>query len=188
MRQFRLVSACVAAVLFAGSASAADNGFYFGGSIGLSDFSLDSALDETFDSEDTGFKIVAGARPLDWLGVEVNYIDLGEVTTKQNTAGLLDYQLKQKGIGASGILFYDIAVFDLFAKAGLVRWDSDLSVTQLSGSIKSSDNSTEFGWGVGFQARLGSLAARLEYERFGTDRERFDDPELISLGVTWTFL
>ena len=45
--------------LFAGSASAADNGFYFGGSIGLSDFS--SALDETFDSEDTGFKIVAGA-------------------------------------------------------------------------------------------------------------------------------
>jgi hypothetical protein len=36
------------------------------------------------------------------------------------------------------------------------------------------------------QARLGSLAARLEYERFEVDDT--DEVAMITLGVTYTFL
>jgi opacity protein-like surface antigen len=190
MRRFHLAAVCAIAVLFAGTAQAADNGFYIGGSVGQGKTDFDEeVLDDLLDGEDTAFKLIAGFRPLDWLGVEVNYIDLGEVTQNEDLAGFSGFSLKQKGIAGYGVLLYDFAMVDVFAKAGLVQWDADLSFIGDGQIIEASDDGTDFAWGVGAQVRLGSLAARLEYERFQVEAtEGFTEPELISLGVTWTFL
>ena len=59
---------------FAPQAAAADNGFYIGAGITQSEFEIDGASDSL---DDNSFKIIVGYRPLDWLAVEANYIDLG---------------------------------------------------------------------------------------------------------------
>ena len=74
---------------------------------------------------------------------------------------------------------------DLYAKAGVARWETDVRTTGLLPASRD-DSGTEFAWGAGVQARLGSLAARLEYERF--DVAGTDGAKLLSLGLTWTFL
>jgi opacity protein-like surface antigen len=189
MRRFQLAAICAIAGLFAGTAQAADNGVYIGGSVGQGRTDFDEeVLDDFLDGEDTGFKLIGGFRPLDWLGVELNYVDLGEVTQNEDFVELSDFSLKQKGIAGYGVLFYDFTVVDVFAKAGIVQWDADLSFIGDGELIEASEDGTDFAWGVGAQVRFGSLAARLEYERFQVDVEGFSEPEMISLGLTWTFL
>jgi hypothetical protein len=50
----------------------------------------------------------------------------------------------------------------------------------------SDDDGTDLAYGVGVGLGFGSLGARLEYERFEIDDA--DTVDMISLGVTWTFL
>ena len=135
-------------------------------------------LDERRQSSDG----LAGLRPLDWLGAELNYLDLGDqdIGAGGNVKGdaLAAY--------AVGFLALDPAPIDLFAKAGLARWELDGSISSAVGGLSVSDDGTEFAYGAGVQARLGSLAARLEYERF--DIKNSAGLTLYSLGITWTFL
>src|SRR5687767_14405655 len=65
-----------ALLLLAGTATAADNGIYIGGSIGQANVEVEDDIAD-FDGDDTGFKVIAGIRPLDFLGFELNYVDLG---------------------------------------------------------------------------------------------------------------
>ena len=61
------------------SAQAADNGFYLGAGYTQSEYGLDNPADaQPFDDSDSGYKLIAGWRPLDNFGVEVNYIDHGD--------------------------------------------------------------------------------------------------------------
>jgi hypothetical protein len=46
------------------------------------------------------------------------------------------------------------------------------------------DWSTNVAFGLGVQGKLGSLAIRAEYERIAANA---GNPDLLSLGVTWTF-
>ena len=71
---------------------------------------------------------------------------------------------------------------DLFAKAGATAWQVDAR----SNGISVDDDDLDFAWGVGIQARIWSLGARLEYEQFPiVDDEKLDT---ISLSFTYTFL
>ena len=58
-----------ALLLLAGAATAADNGIYIGGSIGQANVEVEDDIAD-FDSDDTGFKVIAGIRPLDFLGFD----------------------------------------------------------------------------------------------------------------------
>jgi len=160
-------------------AFAADNGFYLGGSIGQGAVQVKEAGVE-FDGDDTGFKVIAGFRPLDFFAVEVNYVDLG--TAEDDVLGV-NIQADTTGIDAFAVLLLPITAVDLFAKAGLISWDQDVSAT---GFGSGEDSGEDFAYGVGAQARFGSLAARLEYERF--EIQDTDTVDMISLGLTWTFL
>jgi hypothetical protein len=193
MRYLPHVSACALMGVFA-TAHAADNGVYAGLAVGQSTTDVARLANESVDEKDTGFKLILGLRPLDWVGVEVDYIDLGEVSRGNSTTGPFQsftaFRLKETGFGATGVLFYDIANVDLFAKAGLVRWDGEATLNTFFGRFRVNDSGTDLRWGAGAQVRLGSLAARLEYERFEIDEgEGFTDgkPQMVSLGVTWTF-
>lgn len=189
MRTFALTAVLGAAALLAHNAEAADNGIYLGGAVGQSTRDIET-IDELFDEEDGAFKVIGGLRALDWLGLEANYFDLGTATQTRNAPDFAGFKLDQKGLGAYGVFFLDIAVFDLFGKAGLVRWDLEGSGAGIGGPVDVDDDGTDFAWGVGAQIRLRSLALRLEYERFELDAfdGLLEKPEFLSLGLTWTFL
>lgn len=169
--------AALGATALAPAAQAADNGFYLGA--GFTKAQVDD-FDTQFDFDDESFKLIAGFRPLDSFGVEVNYIDLGRDSV---TVGPLTLNGKSKAYGAFAVGYLPLAPLDLFAKAGAARWESELASTALG---RFRDDGTEFAWGAGIQARLGSLAVRLEYESFDVGSSARS--ELVTLGATWTFL
>ena len=166
-----------AALLSCGSTAwAADNGFYVGGSIGQAKAELKEG-NLNFDADDTGFKAIAGIRPLDWLAVEANYVNFGEASDD-------DVEIDADGVSAFAVGFLAAGPVDLFAKAGLVSWDASVSVDGL-GTI-GRDDGTDLAYGVGAQLRFLSLGVRAEYEIF--DIDGVDDLSMLSIGFTYTFL
>jgi hypothetical protein len=161
-------------------AVAADNGIYLGASVGQANLKIDDLTDnvfpdDDFDGDDTAFKLIAGIRPLDWLGVEAAYVNFGE---PEDTVS--DQRLKADGDGISAFAvgFLATGPVDLFAKAGLISWDS-----KISGSFD--DDGTDLAYGAGAQFRLLGLSIRAEYEKFDISDV---DLDMISIGLTYTFL
>jgi outer membrane protein with beta-barrel domain len=169
------------------AAQAADSGVYLGA--GVSQVKLDDVGKDfntgnlnDFKLDDTSWKLIAGFRPIDNFAAELNYFDLGD---ESRTVGGESFRVDGKAYAAFGVGLIPIGPIDLFGKAGLVRWESNANASGPLG-FRFNDKGTEFGWGVGVQARLGSLGGRLEYENFDVDHT--DGVEALSLSVFWTFL
>ena len=159
---------------------AADNGFYLGGSIGQAGVSFDEGFSgEDFDADSTGYKLIAGWRFLDWLAVEVDWVDLG--TGDDRVVGD-KVETSIDGVTGSVVGFLPVGPVDLMARAGVYAWDGSIE----SGGLDLSDDGTDLTYGIGAQFRIWSLSLRAEYERFDIDDA--DTVDLISLGVTYTFL
>ena len=160
-------------------AAAADNGFYLGA--GLTQTNFDVTVDGLSDDfDDNGFKVIAGFRPLNWFAVEANYIDLGGI----NEGGL---EVDSSAISLSGLVLAEVGIVDLYARVGMVNWDTEFSVGQ--GNV--SDDGWEPTYGVGVGVHFGSIGVRAEYERFSTEAldDQIDtDTDIISVSVTYTFL
>lgn len=186
MRSAALV--CGLALLSANAVYAADNGFYVGGGVTRtsmdtgSDF-VQAAPDFSIDDDDNGYKIIAGMRPLDWFAVEANYVDFGSVTAGDTA---LNGEFELTGIDVFAVGFLAAPFIDLYGKVGAIRWDADSRIAGSGLDFSDSDSGTDFAYGAGVQASLGSLAGRLEYERFEVDGT--EEVAMITLGVTFTFL
>ena len=180
----KTIIALTAAALGLGAlpALAADNGIYLGGSVGQSGVSFDESFegqDFNYDADSTAFKAIAGWRFLDWLAVEGNYIDLG---SGDDTIEGVKFETDVSGVSLSAVGFLPVGPVDLFARVGAINWDADFSA--LGETV--SDDGTDLTYGVGAQFRVWSLSIRAEYEQFDVDAA--DTVDLISVGVTWTFL
>jgi hypothetical protein len=173
----RKTFAMLALLGFGSAAMAADNGVYLGASIGQANADV-SAGPLRVDGDDTGFKIIGGIRPLDWLAIEANYVNLGTIENR-------GFKLDAEALTAYAVGFLDVGPIDLFAKGGLVNYDSSVSRRGVRGKLVK-DDGTDLAYGVGVQFRLLSLSLRAEYEVFKTDR--LDDLNLLSVGFTYTFL
>jgi OOP family OmpA-OmpF porin len=157
-------------------AVAADNGIYLGASVGQSGLEID---DFDYDASATGYKIIAGWRFLDWLAVEGNYVDFGSGDDRVADTKI---ETEADGISLSAVGFLPVGPVDLFARVGAVDWSADLSSP---GSGSGSDDGTDLTYGIGAQFRVWSLSIRAEYEMFDISDA---DLDMISVGVTWTFL
>jgi len=175
MRKHILGGLVAALALTSLPAVAADNGIYLGGSVGLSGQDID---DIDYDANATGYKLIAGWRFLDWLAVEGNYIDFGSA---DDTVFGDKVETEADGVSLSAVGFLPVGPVDLFARVGAIDWSSEISPDQFG---KDSDG-TDLTYGVGAQFRVWSLSIRAEYEIFDIDDS---DLDMISLGVTWTFL
>jgi hypothetical protein len=164
-----------ALVLASTASMAADNGIYLGASLGNANVDVKQGP-VRIDGDDTGFKIIAGIRPLDWFGIEANYVNFGKPKEGQVSA-------EADGISGFGVFFLPVGPVDVFAKGGVISYDSTIKLRGI-GNLR--DDGTEFAYGVGVQFRLLSLSVRAEYEKF--DIERVKDANMLSLGVTYTFL
>ncbi|MDH3813081.1 MAG: porin family protein [Acidobacteriota bacterium] len=178
-------------VAVAAPASAIENGFYLGGSIGGSSLEVQDVAEEfgafRFSDGGTAFKLFGGFRFLNFLAVEAGYVDLGDPTDviASIEGDELEVQIGLKGWDAFAVGLLPLGPVDLFAKVGVVSWDADI-VAVLDDVIDSdSESGTDAAYGIGVALRLGKVALRAEGEQFKiADAE---DVYMFSVGATFTF-
>lgn len=163
--------ACLMLMALASAAPAQDlAGFYVGGGIGNATLELeDSESSADFKSDDTGYKLFAGYRIIDWVAVEASYAQYG--SPEDRVFGLnLEGDFHSFSVNALGLL--PLGSFDLFGRAGIARWEGRLRSTD-SGDSAREDNFDPI-IGIGAQLRAGRVAVRLEAEALLLS---FDDDE-----------
>jgi opacity protein-like surface antigen len=189
-------------------AAAEPLGLYVGGAIGqgavaanvpnpnvpVADFPIPTS--DTFNQEHFAFKLMAGARPVQTLGAEFSYLNLGSPN-----GSLFGHpaSASMKGESAFGVLYLPVPLVDVFAKAGVARIQSTVSGFAPDGipdfvcmagvpcgtsPLRQDRTDTRFAAGAGLQVRLDAWAVRAEYERFDAAGE---NPYLLSVGLTWSF-
>jgi opacity protein-like surface antigen len=184
---------------------AEDLGFYVGAALGEShvrsekEILGDTDYDYDFDGHHSAWKVDAGMRPIAPLGVEMEYIDFGNPSGGPTNAPLGELtQATAKAFTLFGLGYLPLPVpfLDVYGKLGIARLHT--TTTEVSPSpvcpvgfgpcgpstFNISDWSTDLAYGAGVQGRIGALAIRAEYERIAASG---GNPDLISLGVTWTF-
>jgi opacity protein-like surface antigen len=184
---------------------AEDPGFYVGAAVGEShvrsqkEIIGDTDYDYDFDGQHSAWKVNAGIRPIAPLGVEMEYIDFGNPSGGSAISvlgGLTQASAKAFTLFGLGYLPLPVPFLDIYGKVGIARLHT--TTTEVSpapvcpvgfgscgpSTFNISDWSTDFAYGAGVQGRIGALAIRAEYERIGASS---GNPDLVSLGVTWTF-
>ncbi len=157
----------------------------------------------SFDRTGSGYQFSLGVRALDMLGAEVDYFDLGRggvsnLDTVGGSAGVASSaSVGQKGEAAFAMLYLPIPIVDFYLKAGVDRIGSNLSAGYMprgvfcpalgcqNQSLAVSKTTTGLALGAGAQWQLGNWGLRAEYERFTAYGGH---PDLVSVGVVWTFL
>ena len=152
------------------TAARADNGFYYvGAGVVRNSVTGITDLGGLPDLKNTSWKAFGGVRPLNWLAGELDYIDLGSgSSTSTSSGGNVTAHADGKALAAYAVGFFPIPlpVIDVFGKIGLARWKLDGNVNSLLSPGSFSTNGTEFAWGIGVQAHISMVGARLEYENF----------------------
>jgi hypothetical protein len=144
----------------------------------------------------TGWTAFAGLQPLPFVGAELQYLDFGHTT--QGVAGYDPYSKETRALALFGTGTLPLPLVDLYAKAGVGRLQTKSSVyysdpnacLDYGGSFcdlrgtRTDRTDARFGWAVGAQLKLSSLAIRGEYLRFSAPD---GDPSLLSLALIWKF-
>jgi Outer membrane protein beta-barrel domain len=186
-RPIRLFILSCAVAGFSGTAVADDLlGIYAGAGVGRSSLQQD---DYQISSNVTGWKLLAGWRPISLLGVEVEYADLGSKSI--NTyAGSTHVSTDGKATAAFvlGYLPVPLPWIDLYGKVGAAHVKTDTNAYPnpgFEGSPSSLDNSkSSIAWGGGLQFKAGHWAARVDYERFDGSQ---GNPSLLSAEGIFNF-
>jgi len=196
MKNSRIRLATLLAVLLAapGAAHAADRGWYLGAA--YSDISQDFPDSTTLffgdvPVGDEGYKIFVGYRVLDWLAVEADYGDFGDVRNPLDilcvtTPCPTDFRASTSAVSVSALGLYSIGQFDLFARAGLAAWNAESELHDSTGALMFSrdDSDTDFRFGAGGQYNFSRVIARLEYDRVEFGKTEAD---VWSLGLAFAF-
>jgi len=121
------------------------------------------------DLKNTSWKAYAGVRPLNWLAAELDYIDLGSASGAPPPFSYAHISASAYAAYAVGFLPIPLPAVDIFGKVGFSSWKYDEQLTfpgPFAPSGSDSHNGTAFAWGIGAQAHINILGARLEYEQF----------------------
>jgi hypothetical protein len=160
----------VTALALGASAAQAENGlFYLGAGISSNKLGGFTNSGVSFpEINGTSWKAFAGFRPISWFAVEADYLDLGSKTVEGACTdccmaacrGITQSDAQAFAAYALGFLPIPVPFLDIYGKAGLAR--SKLNTNE--SGLATSNRGTEFAWGVGVQAHISLVGARLEYE------------------------
>jgi OOP family OmpA-OmpF porin len=165
--RFVLAASFFALSLASAPALSQDMGWYFGLGAGQSKAkdSCDgvSGPGVSCDDTDTAFKIFGGYQVNANFGVELGYVDLGEVSASHPVFG--SGKIEAKGIELVGVLAFPInQQFSVFGKLGVFRWDVDASGF---GSPSESETGTDVTFGFGAKYNFTkNFGLRLEWQRY----------------------
>ena len=173
----------------AGTAQAADSGFYVGGSIGQATIELPSDPTFEFDENDTAWKVFGGYNfdlgAVD-LGIEAAYVNFGEPQIGDATAYV---GFESTGFEALGVAALAVGPVDIFAKLGLIAWDVKgiIGGSEVPPEFRftDSDNGTDVAYGLGARWNFGQWGIRAELEGF--DIPDADNVTMWSLGASYSF-
>lgn len=181
MRKHSMAILAMMLVLLAALPAAAGT-MHVGAGIGNTFFSSDykDALDQVkeIDENSTAWKIFGGFSSDSFFGLEGGYRDFGKVETTVDGGS---FSSKTTGWDIEALGRLQIAIVDIFGKAGMMFWSTD---TTLLGA-PAEDSGTGFFWGLGAGVHLGAIGVRLEWESLeGGD---MDSLSMVSLGATLGF-
>jgi hypothetical protein len=164
----KLTQALAALALTLGAATALADGLVYVGA-GITDSKLDDIGSDVAHISDNSWKAFLGTRPVRFFGFEGDYIDLGSHTDQYLGTGGGAVHSAADAFAAYGVGYLPLPVpfLDVYGKAGLARWELQQNTYGFGGfPFYYSDRGTDFAWGLGAQAHIGNIGARLEYERF----------------------
>ena len=184
----RLITTLAAAFLACGMTAAhADNerGLYLGAGVGQFNIEVDDVdttdeLREAFDSDDTVFKVFGGYRFNKFIGVELDYIDLGG---PEDTVENVKVKAEINGVAPYLIGTLPVGPIELFARVGYYFYDVKINGENL-GSVDDSGEDLVYGAGIGLTL-FEHLHARPEYEII--DVSEVDDANAVWLSGAWRF-
>lgn len=180
------------AILLAGLLSApafADRGFYVGASAGRSDFGVGAGdlglTTGSADDSDTAYKIFGGYNFNKNIGVELAYVDLGEVSFNGTVGATpVNGKIDTQGFNISAVFTAPINDrFSIFGKVGAFAWDADFAASSAAVRATASGSSTDFSAGLGAAYNFNkNLSVRTEYEYFDDV-----DANLWTVGLAYKF-
>jgi hypothetical protein len=187
-------------------------GFYVGAGVGRSsinqtNFDQFGSDFDHIDGQPLGWNAVIGIRPISFLGAEVEYIDFG--TTHTGPYAVFDQNQFLGGetrdqaaaVFAVGYLPLPIPWMEPFLKLGWAQmWEHDsysgiydgvysngAPLGLAAGSQTTHPNGAAYGGGLQFH--FEQLAIRAQYERISGEKTfgGWNNPDLLSVGLSWTF-
>jgi hypothetical protein len=151
--------------------------FYAGASVGKA--AVEADIDGNgFDEDDTSGKLIFGYvfdLPVIDISLETSYVDFG--APRDTSTGA---EVEISGLDAFAVAGLDFGFIGVFAKAGVLAWDAD---TRL-GDVTASSDGSDTAYGIGARFNVGSLFIRTEWERFDIEDA---DVDMLSAGVIWRF-
>ena len=185
-----LVGSAIFLVMPVTYASAAESGFYLGGSVGSA--AVEANIDDggvvlpqpppVFDEDDFGWKVFAGYNfalgEVFTLGLEGGYTDLGKPSAD---IVLIPISVDPTALNLWGTAGFDIGPVGVYAKYGVVSWDVEAVIDD----IRVSDDGSDPAYGVGLRFNLGSVEIRGEYEIY--DISDVEDVTMLSVGLAYRF-
>ncbi|WP_286240447.1 outer membrane beta-barrel protein [Neptuniibacter halophilus] len=207
----KLLLASSAGLALAVSSLAQADGYYVFGDYGRSDFDTGvSAAGINTDDTDSAFSLGVGFQYNEYLAVELGYLDLGEASFSTNAPvsgtvggssvtldGSLDLDATGFFLGLRGNYALNDA-FTLFGRAGLLNWESDLTLAgtatidgvAYTGSFSGeAADGTDPYLGLGVEYNFNeNLSAKLQYNRYFLDFEGEDlDVDTFTAGLSYRF-
>ena len=157
LNKLKVLLTCLAALALGapGAANAgADSGLYIGAGAGNA-----TIKGSGFEESDSAYKVFGGYNigfiPFVDLAVEGSYVDFGKPSTSTES-------IEASGVNAFGLAGLNFGPFGVFAKAGIVSWNTDTRI----GTTNTEDSGTDPAYGLGARLAIGSFAVRAEYEFF----------------------
>jgi hypothetical protein len=190
-----------------GQARAADPlGFYIGGAIGRSHVRADEEVFGSplgFDEHHNAWKLLVGLRSISLVGAEFEYVNFGHPSAllgPQRSLSNIQADAHAKAVGLFGVVYAPIPLplLDIYGKAGFARLQTavNASVVCTAGGdcpparvgpgplFYLNRTGVRFAYGAGAQIKFAAFGVRAEYERISASG---GDPDLLSLGITWSF-
>jgi len=189
MNTFRLMIGA-AFLLASGTAFAQDRdnteGLYIGGGYGSFSATIDNLDDvadavSDFDEDEGSSKYFVGYRFNKFLSLQADLYDLGDSATTLRGQPISS---KTEAYGASAVGTLPIGFVELFARAGVIFYDLEVTTPNISDRIDQSDNDLVYSVGVGFTF-VHRFNLQLEYEVL--DISEFDDADAYWLNASWRF-